>query len=799
MKRTLTKILILVLLVGLFVPVVSVYAQEAGGGVANTAATSLTNLFFSGLKTAAGWTIVPLLSTVAYFIFQIISIILWLSGTLLNYVLEFTVLDMREHIDKLGGINTAWKVIRDLMNISFIFLLVYEGIMLIISKGSLEGAKKFIGGIVLASLLINFSLFFTKILIDASNIVTIGIYQSIISDAGVEGTIGGLSNAYQTALGTQGFLAGTNIINKDNSWTTDDNYNKLIILSMASILILITSFVFFAISIMFITRYIVLVFLLMLSPIAYMGLAGIPGVSKHSKEWWDSLWGQLLFGPVFMLMTWVILTLITSPGFTGLELSPEKWAQFKTLEVGPDGVVKQPGMIELLFNFTLVIGLAITSIVTAKKTATQGSKQISSLVSGATGYAGTAMFGSSAWLGRRTAGRLGKNIADDATLQGDAKTKTGLGGAWARTKLYTARTARDATFDARNATVPTSAIGDLIEGTVGRTERGKKMGLNNVNISNIAAGAPLSGLTGFGKGGTSGYRDEQKAHDEAVRKNTTANASELSLAEAKRDIIAGANAPVPAPGTHDPLVDAMETSLSKQSEKQTEALVTSNRDLLKSQNFANAISVKQLEFLMKSEQLSDAEKDLLKDTRFSDINSAMTTGTPTSIASVRNGIRGLSDSEIEMLDTSYLGNEDFVSHLKSGQMESINKSPRFSSSKKAALRNSRQAPLNRTLSAGDAALAAGNTALFNGEVVKAKAVVKGLGHKEVAALAMTNLTRPTMLKVYNSALLKRLADEMSPSDIPILRDAILGVTTPGVTGDTATMTWLGTPDGAKFS
>ena len=167
MKKFLPYILILVVIMSLFNPVLGLHAQTTTAG-GNACA------FGSG----GTWTdcILDVIGSIAYnTILKLAAFILYLAGTILDFVINFTIVDMASNLSKLTGINMAWKVIRDLMNMAFIFLLVYEAIKLIIGQSDTGKIKNFITFIVLASLLINFSLFFTKVMIDASNIVTIGV------------------------------------------------------------------------------------------------------------------------------------------------------------------------------------------------------------------------------------------------------------------------------------------------------------------------------------------------------------------------------------------------------------------------------------------------------------------------------------------------------------------------------------------------------------------------------------------------------------------------------------------------
>ncbi len=368
----------------------------ANDGTAPTSACSAWSLFC----------LTDILSLIVFTIMKLLSLAVGLMGLLLNLVLDLTIIKMSSNLAAMTGINTAWKVIRDLMNIAFIFMLVYEGILVIIDQKSLQDIKKFVTGIVLASLLINFSLFFTKVLIDASNVVTIGIYNSIIEQTNATSpnpglsAYGGLSNAYMGALGLQKFWSTNAILPSGNG--TD----SLAVNLSASVLILVVSFVFLAISVMFLIRYLVLIILLTLSPIAYMGMA-LPQMQPHAKKWWSSLNGQLVFPPVFMIMTWVVLTLIAGGNFTGANNLTD------TIGSGEN----MTGFINILFNFSIIIGLTIASLVISKQFATQGAEQIGKMTGKATAFAGGAIMGGSARAFRGTVGRAGQAIADNQWLK----------------------------------------------------------------------------------------------------------------------------------------------------------------------------------------------------------------------------------------------------------------------------------------------------------------------------------------------------------------------------------------------
>src|SRR3989338_2654949 len=390
--------------------------------------------------------IVKLFQIIFIGILTFLSFFLWLAGQLLNFVLDYTIVGMKTQLDKMTGINTGWKIVRDLMNIVFIFLLVYEGIKLIIGLTSRENIKKFIGGIVLASLLINFSLFFTKVLIDASNVVTIGIYNQILGPiAGQVSQVTNLQYGLSEPIVKNLGLSSVYSQKANPNFGGNSGVGGIIVQGFGSgILIIVAAFVFFAVAIMFIIRYLVLILLLILSHVAYMGMA-LPSMKGHAKEWWTSLNGQLLFPPIYMILTYLVLKLMESTAFTRNGNFSEL---FDTTKVPGTTAVSN---IALLVNFALLIGLLIASLVIAKNTATKGSKFIGKATGKFTAFAGGAVMGSAASAGRKTIGRWGANQANNEELK--EKIAKGEASRMERLRFAAGTRAATATYDARRSRI----------------------------------------------------------------------------------------------------------------------------------------------------------------------------------------------------------------------------------------------------------------------------------------------------------------------------------------------------------
>lgn len=366
--------------------------------------------------------------------------ILGLSGVLLNAVLDYTVVHMTVNLTGITGINIAWSTIRDLSNMSFIFVLLYISISTVLGLSGSQW-KKTLGTVVIAAVLLNFSLFMTKVMIDASNVFTLGIYRQIVTDPD---TKIGLSDSIMQPLGltTLYKLSDANSI-KNTDWS------QMFIVSIgSSAFMLITAFVFLAVAVMFLIRYITIIFLLILSPVAVMGL--LPQFSGSAKKWWNQLTGQLTFAPVYMIMTWAVITIIGSSEFVCRDQlisdTLTNLAGSTADSAGQIGGACAGGSIGTILNFVIVIGMAIASLTIAKGISNQSKGGAEKLVHGALGYgAGAAGFG-----GRQVGGRAGRMVADSERLKG-AAAKGGMVGYASRMTLKGGQSAAAGSYDVRSS------------------------------------------------------------------------------------------------------------------------------------------------------------------------------------------------------------------------------------------------------------------------------------------------------------------------------------------------------------
>lgn len=697
----------------------------------------------------------PLAVAIGYIMTTLASIALIFSGFIYDGVIKFTIVDMTKNMG--GGspigqsISTSWAILRDIANMFFIFVLLYAAFRAMFdSKFSNFGT--IVKNIILVALLINFSLFFTRVAVDASNIASIGFYRAISqqSSTTLSGTTDtgkasfeGISSGYMKMLGLQSWY---------DSNLLEEGFNAqkaMTIGFMSSAFMLIAAVIFLITGIMFAARFIILIFLMILSPLAAIAYI-VPGQQGQFNNWLESLKNQLLFPPIFFALTWVSFRLGNNLLKGTLSVTDPNWAKGITspFENTADTAA-------LLLNFILVIGFSVAALVFSKQVAskTMGFNAVS-------GGIGTAVVGGAALAGRQTIGRYANKIASDKELQERAK----AGDIGARLKLATASKTASSTFDARN---------------IGATRVGKMTGADKLT----------GGLgTIYGQGG---FAAQQKVKDDKKKERVAAQ----KMLNAREIINKGASA---APGTT--AYNDMEIALANLSDKETESLFNVNKSLLKNDAIVGRLSSKQIETLNKSEQLSDTDKSELRNTRFKDIEdiddaagiaalaipaTARTPAQSAAAAKVERAIKkaqDLSDNELEMIDSKYFDpnstkGKQFIENLKSKQVETIGKSKKFTSAQIGGMNQGRKAPLL--------------DALNRNNVSDTEKMIRKLGVKEIASLDIDKLKSQTMLEAFanNIGILKRIVPEMNAANTQDLYDEIINVgSTPG---SPATITNLG--------
>lgn len=250
---------------------------------------------------------------------------------LASWVMETTIYLTITHANLIinaEALNYGWTLLRDFGNLIFIGSLIYSAIKLILGLADTK-LKQLIINIFVAGVLVNFSMFFCQIVIDASNYASTAILNQIVKNVSAEtGTTvaqTAINKAVSSAIGI-GYLNRFSIAkmfsNRSVSELTrnggkideptlngqmeSSNLNPFAVfasLMLGNAAMLIVAVSFAAISLMLLGRTVTLIYVIIISPVAILGYA-VPYLrEKVSNKWMDDLIKNNIFPPVFFILT----------------------------------------------------------------------------------------------------------------------------------------------------------------------------------------------------------------------------------------------------------------------------------------------------------------------------------------------------------------------------------------------------------------------------------------------------------------------------------------------------------------
>lgn len=326
-------------------------------------------------------------------------------------------------------IQTGWRTVRDVANMVFIFLLIYIAIATILS---LEGFHTFqlLRNLIIVALLINFSLFAARVVIDASNLLALSFYSRMTSqNATVEQpTVLGivlpknLSTSVMQAIGTHRIIGDNDTFDKFSNAYEKFGAGKDIFFGAALFVLLgivniVLAFVLFAAAFLFVGRIIALWLLMIFAPIGFIAFI-LPQTSTWAKKWWAMLFSQAFFAPVFIFLFYLLLLFLVPQSGSGETFVMRLVGQLQNVnDKNIDAFWL--ALAAFIINFAIVITFLIAILMIAKSMSGKGG---SVLVRGA-GASGRWIAGFS---GRNTFGRFAHLMSSPETGIGKGLQKLSL-------------------------------------------------------------------------------------------------------------------------------------------------------------------------------------------------------------------------------------------------------------------------------------------------------------------------------------------------------------------------------------
>lgn len=375
-----------------------------------------------------------LISCAAVIIYKVVytptAYVLMFSGMIFDKILS---LSTDSAFVNQGFINSSWTVVRDFSNMLFIFVLLYTGIMTMFGAADW---RKVVLQVVVIALLINFSLFFTKVIIDAGNVLAVGILSSISPGNSISESLAG-------SFQPQQFLKTATL--GDDTTGAD----AIVVFLVATVVSGFAAYVFFKVALLFMGRLMAFWFLMIVSPFALISMT-LPKGNKF-QEWLDTLLSQAFVAPVFLFFVYLIMMVIQA-GQGGILGSFSNFGE-------------EAGWFKALLAPIIVATLLCVALMKALEFA--GS------MAGDFGKMGADMAGKA--MGMTSAGAAmtgGATIRAMSALGGKLEGRAGALGAIGRGAAQVGHAGRDFTFDARNIPIPFTGatVGSLTGAGAGRTQ-----------------------------------------------------------------------------------------------------------------------------------------------------------------------------------------------------------------------------------------------------------------------------------------------------------------------------------------
>jgi hypothetical protein len=209
-------------------------------------------------------------------------------------------------------VEKGWGAVRDIANIMFIIGLLFVAIKTILGLNTTNN-KKMIGNIIIFALIINFSLFATQVIVDASNILAKVFYHQItpVNSDGVR--ITGDVEQRSVTVGIvdkfepqQLLSAGTNSAGDID--LSNIKAQTLLVLILLIILMAFMIYIFISVSFLFVARTVSIWLAMILAPVAFASNAISPNIKGLGwNEWLSNLLKSAFMAPIFIFFLYIII------------------------------------------------------------------------------------------------------------------------------------------------------------------------------------------------------------------------------------------------------------------------------------------------------------------------------------------------------------------------------------------------------------------------------------------------------------------------------------------------------------
>ena len=329
----------------------------------------------------------------------------------------------------LDFLSKGWNVTLAIANIAFLFILIYFAIVIML-EAETSNTTRMLATFVIMALLVNFSFFFTRVVIDGGNILGTQFYNAIMADpsvtSGQPSDSANITTPVMKLVGVQTLLGD----NSFKSWfknTGDGLGGAMTVIITLSVLYIciaialwILAFIFFQVGIKFLIRIVSLWFAIIGAPLAFAArvLTNNARAKKLWDSWRDTLVQYSLYPAVFLFIYYILVLIMNgmagSVGSGGSILgSAFADAGSGTLPTGPTYSNLLTIIANVFIRLGIVVALFYYGLKVADSVAAEGNKLAQNISGKLTGFAA----GTAGKVGRNTIGWGAHRLAESNSVR----------------------------------------------------------------------------------------------------------------------------------------------------------------------------------------------------------------------------------------------------------------------------------------------------------------------------------------------------------------------------------------------
>ncbi|MDP9040588.1 MAG: type IV secretion system protein, partial [Bacteroidota bacterium] len=281
----------------------------------------------------------------------------------------------------LDFLANGWKTILSIANILFLFGFIYIAVTIILNSDT-AGTMRSLATLIIMAVLVNFSFFAVRVVIDAGNLLATQFYNAIpaatfnppslftsvtsASGVGINAKVKDLTAPIMDSVRLQSLWSNKNF----NTWVGRQNQNgfsgllnELITLTFLYIAVAaiywVLIFAFFMNGIKFLLRTVILWLVIMAAPLALV-MSAFPAGKNLFKKWQNELIQNSFYPAVFFLIFLVIIMIVQ--GVTGYDPANNSGGLISSIFSDSNSVNASAPIVDSVANVVIRMGIIIAML-----------------------------------------------------------------------------------------------------------------------------------------------------------------------------------------------------------------------------------------------------------------------------------------------------------------------------------------------------------------------------------------------------------------------------------------------------